>query len=61
MNDEKVILAGTVLDPESERAVTDRLIRIRGELIESVEPIPGMFSRRRNPAKSTSSMRGARS
>ena len=44
MNDRKVILAGTVLDPEAERVVTDRLIRIRGEVIESVEPIPATFS-----------------
>ena len=44
MSNQKVILAGTVLDPESEQVVTDRLIRIRGELIESVEPIPVMFS-----------------
>ncbi len=44
MSDQKVILAGTVLDAESEHVVTDRLIRIRGELIESVEPIPATFS-----------------
>lgn len=44
MSDRKIILAGTLLDPESEQTVTDRLIRIRGEFIESVEPVPDMFS-----------------
>ncbi len=41
MNDDKVILAGTLVGAAFEPVLRDRLIRIRGELIESVEPLPG--------------------
>ena len=44
MNDQKIILAGTLLNPGSETLERNRLIRIRGDLIEGVEPIPGAFS-----------------
>ena len=44
MNDQKIILAGTLLNPGSETVERNRLIRIRGDLIEGVEPIPGAFS-----------------
>lgn len=40
MNDDKVILAGTLVGTASEPVLRDRLIRIRGELIESVAPLP---------------------
>ena len=40
MNDNKIILAGTLLGAATEPVLQDRLIRIRGELIESVEPLP---------------------
>ena len=40
MHDHKIILAGTLLVAASEPVLKDRLIRVRGELIESVEPLP---------------------
>lgn len=40
MNDDKVILAGTLVSAAFEPVLKDRLIRIRGEVIESVEPLP---------------------
>ena len=40
MNDDKIILAGTLLSAATEPMLKDRLIRITGELIESVEPMP---------------------
>ncbi len=40
MNDHKIILAGTLLVAATEPVLKDRLIRIRGDLIESVEPVP---------------------
>ena len=40
MNNDKIILAGTLLVAASEPVLKDRLIRVRGELIESVEPMP---------------------
>lgn len=40
MNDDKVILAGTLLGAATETVLQNRLIRIRGDLIESVEPMP---------------------
>ncbi len=40
MNAEKIILAGNLLSAASEPVLKDRLIRIHGELIESVEPMP---------------------
>ena len=40
MTDTKIILAGTLLASASEPAVKDRLIRIRGDRVESVEPMP---------------------
>ena len=40
MNNGKIILAGTLLVAASEPVLKDRLIRIRDEIIESVEPMP---------------------
>ena len=40
MNGNKIILAGTLLGAATEPVLKDRLIRLRGELIESVEPMP---------------------
>ena len=40
MNADKIILAGNLLSAASEPVLKDRLIRIRGELIEGVEPLP---------------------
>lgn len=40
MQDDKVILAGTLLGAASEPVLRNRLIRIRGEVIESVESLP---------------------
>ena len=40
MNDNKIILAGTLVTAASEPVLKDRLIRVRGELIESVGPMP---------------------
>ena len=40
MNDHRIILAGTLLVAATEPVLKDRLIRIRGELIESVDPMP---------------------
>ena len=39
MKDSKIILAGTLLVAASEPVLKDRLIRIRGDLVESVEPM----------------------
>ena len=43
MNDHKIILAGNLITTASEPMLHDRLIRIRGKLIESVEPLPAML------------------
>ena len=40
MNADKIILAGNLLSAASEPVLKDRLIRIHGELIASVEPMP---------------------
>ncbi len=40
MTDAKFILAGTLLTAASEPMLKDRLIRIRGDLVERVEPLP---------------------
>ena len=40
MNVDKIILAGNLLSAASEPVLKDRLIRISGEFIESVEPLP---------------------
>ena len=40
MNADKIVLAGTLLSAASEPVLKDRLIRISGEFIESVEPLP---------------------
>ncbi|MDE0035511.1 MAG: amidohydrolase family protein [Deltaproteobacteria bacterium] len=40
MTDAKFILAGTLLTSASEPVLRDRLIRIRGDVVESVEPLP---------------------
>ena len=40
MSTNKIILAGTLLGAATEPVLKDRLIRLRGELIESVEPVP---------------------
>ena len=42
MNDDKVILAGTLLGAATEPVLKDQVIRVRGELIESVEPMPAV-------------------
>ena len=40
MTDAKFILVGTLLTSASEPVLKDRLVRIRGDLVESVEPLP---------------------
>ncbi len=40
MNDNKIILAGTLLGGASQPVLKDCLIRVRKEIIESVEPMP---------------------
>ena len=40
MTDAKIIPAGTLLASASEPVLKNRLIRIRGDLVESVEPMP---------------------
>ena len=40
MSTNKIILAGTLLGAATEAVLKDRLIRLRGEIIESVEPMP---------------------
>ncbi len=40
MSTNKIILAGTLLGAATEPVLKDRLIRLRGEIIESVEPMP---------------------
>ena len=40
MTDAKFILAGTLLTSASEPVLKDRLVRIRGDLVERVEPLP---------------------
>ena len=44
MNTEKLILAGTLLSSAFEPVLRDRLIRIKGDLIESIEPMPDRYS-----------------
>lgn len=44
MNDEKFILAGTLLSAASEPVSRNRLVRIRGDLIDGIEPLPDTFS-----------------
>ena len=44
MNTEKLILAGTLLCSASEPVLRNRLVRITGDRIESVEPMPDGFS-----------------
>ncbi len=44
MSSQKIILAGTLLSSVPEQVLKDKLIQIRGDLIESVTPIPGAFS-----------------
>ena len=51
MNDAKIILAGTLLASTAEPVLKDRLIRIRGELIESVEPMPAALPETSNEAQ----------
>ena len=44
MNTEKLILAGTLLSSASEPALRNRLVRIKGDLIDGIEPLPETFS-----------------
>ena len=44
MNDEKFILAGTLLCAASEPVSRNRLVRIRGDQIDGIEPLPDTFS-----------------
>ena len=44
MSTEKFILAGTLLCAASEPVSRNRLVRIRGDLIDGIEPLPDTFS-----------------
>ena len=44
MSTEKIILAGTLLSAATEPVLKDQSIKIRGDLIESVEPMASTFA-----------------